>query len=99
MSARIVTKHLVPGTHNEHVVLEDSLGVRHELTIPLVHAVEATPGAVQYLASDPDAEIAKAVDMMEERERIALRQMRERGYLASSDATGDCGCDTSPEGK
>ena len=57
-----VTRHFEPRHHAEIVVLEDSLGSRMVLTLPLVTAVETKGKRRNHkvVKTDPDAEIQKA---------------------------------------
>lgn len=90
-----IQKSLIPGTHNERVILTDTMGVVHEMIIPLVVSRETSPAVWEHVRTDPDAEIRKVVEMMEAREKIAMGHAQARGLRPVVIATADQEeCDT-----
>jgi len=85
-----VTRHFEPRHHAEIVVLEDSLGSRMVLTLPLVTAVETKGKRRNHkvVKTDPDAEIEKAKALMEERERICIEHATARGHIKAPEDSG-----------
>jgi len=83
-----VTRHFEPEHHAEIVVLEDSLGSRMVLTLPLVVTTEVD-GKVLVVKTNPDAEIEQTQALMEARERMAIEHAKARGHIQAGE---ECGC-------
>ena len=81
-----IHERLIAEHHQLSIHLTDDLGKEHILVVPLYQTREVEGKLVQE-ATDPDAEIAKLLPMLEEQERIALEHARKRGHLKE-----DCGC-------